>query len=123
MSSTEQTAAPITNTLFPPPPEYYKQYTDENVARYETLNPAEAGPSRSQSVQPTSPRAELSPGEKEELERLRGMLAPPRADWVREEGRWVTFGEMYTVSPLLAGTTTSMDWVVCQSGPLAVMHE
>jgi mediator of RNA polymerase II transcription subunit 7 len=108
MASTEQTAAPITNTLFPPPPEYYKQYTDDNVARYETLNPAEAGPSRSQSVQPTFPRAELSPEDKDELERLRGMLAPPRADWVREEGRWVTFGEMYTVSPLLAPGTAGM---------------
>jgi hypothetical protein len=25
-------------------------------------------------------------------------LGPPRSDWIEEEGRWVTFGEMSTVS-------------------------
>jgi mediator of RNA polymerase II transcription subunit 7 len=74
MSSGQEPAAQITNTLFPPPPEFYKQFTDENVARYEALKDKEAG-----------------------LERLRGSLQPPRADWIEEEGRWVTFGEMHAV--------------------------
>jgi mediator of RNA polymerase II transcription subunit 7 len=102
MASNEQSAAPITNTLFPPPPEYFEQFTDENLARFEHLSSAEAGPSRSTTSDNagTGARAELSDAEKEELERLRSTLGPPRADWIKEEGRWVTFGEMYTVSLL-----------------------
>lgn len=99
--------AQITNTLFPPPPEYYKQFTPENLERHDELS-SKGGPSRprsrSSSPQPTPAdhthdgRAELSPEAVSELERLDGALKKPRADWIREEGRWVTFGEMSTVS-------------------------
>lgn len=96
MSSAQEPAAQITNTLFPPPPEFYKQFTDENVARYEALIENEAGPSRSPRT--GSPgRVELGADERHELEGLGGSLQPPRADWIEEEGRWVTFGEMHTV--------------------------
>jgi hypothetical protein len=97
MSSAQEPAAQITNTLFPPPPEFYKQFTEENVARYEALIENEAGPSRSPRT--GSPgRVELGAEEKQELEGLRASLKPPRADWIEEEGKWVTFGEMHTVS-------------------------
>jgi mediator of RNA polymerase II transcription subunit 7 len=97
MSSGQEPAAQITNTLFPPPPEFYKQFTDENVARYDALKENEAGPSRS--PRGGSPgRVELGAEERQEPEGLRASLEPPRADWIEEEGRWVTFGEMHTVS-------------------------
>jgi hypothetical protein len=97
MSNAQESAAQITNTLFPPPPEFYKQFTDENVARYDALKENEAGPSRSPRT--GSPgRVELGAEERQELEGLRASLEPPRADWIEEEGRWVTFGEMHTVS-------------------------
>ena len=96
MSSAQEPVAQITNTLFPPPPEFYKQFTDKNVARYQALQENEAGPSRSPRAGSPS-RVELEPQEREELERLRSSLQPPRADWIEEEGRWVTFGEMHTV--------------------------
>jgi mediator of RNA polymerase II transcription subunit 7 len=96
MSSAQEPAAQITNTLFPPPPEFYKQFTDENVAQFEALKENEAGPSRSPRA--GSPgRVELGAEERVELERLQRSLQPPRADWTEEEGRWVTFGEMHTV--------------------------
>jgi mediator of RNA polymerase II transcription subunit 7 len=100
MASTEQGAAPITNTLFPPPPEYFKHFTDENLAQYEVLSSAEAGPSRSSppDINGNPGRAKLSGDDQEELERFWSMLQPPRVDWIKEEGRWVTFGEIYTVS-------------------------
>jgi len=96
MSSAQEPAAQITNTLFPPPPDFYKQFTDENVARYEALKENEAGPSRSPRAGSPS-RVELEAQEREELEGLRSSLQPPKADWIEEEGRWVTFGEMHTV--------------------------
>jgi mediator of RNA polymerase II transcription subunit 7 len=81
MSSGQEPAAQITNTLFPPPPEFYKHFTDENVARYEALKEDEAGPSRSPRT--GSPgRVELGAEERQELEGLRASLEPPRADWI-----------------------------------------
>lgn len=92
---------PITNTLFPPPPAYYKAFTPEALQRYAELNPA-AGSSRAGSSSPTkSPTkapADITPAEPGELEKLERELEPPRADWVREDGRWMLFGQMYTVS-------------------------
>jgi len=109
MSSAQEPAAQITNTLFPPPPEFYKQFTDENVARYEALIENEAGPSRSPRT--SSPgRVQLGADEREELERLRASLQPPRADWIEEEGRWVTFGEMHTVSHMEVVIELGMSW-------------
>jgi mediator of RNA polymerase II transcription subunit 7 len=99
MSSAQEPAAQIANTLFPPPPEFYKQFTDANIARYEELSGTQAGPSKS--LRATSPgRVELGAEEREELEKLRASLQPPRSDWFEEEGRWVTFGELSTVSLL-----------------------
>lgn len=118
----DQASAQITNTLFPPPPEYYKQFTQENIDRYELLK---AGPSRprprSQSPRLTTnaeeygghARAELSPEETAELERLDGALGKPRADWIHEEGRWVTFGELSTVcSTPLSAPGFQSDWTI-----------
>lgn len=96
-------SAQITNTLFPPPPEYYKQFTQENLERYDDLL-TRAGPSRTRS-RSSSPRpsadegrVELNDEELTELGRLKGLLEKPRSDWIHDEGRWVTFGEMSTVS-------------------------
>ena len=99
MSAAQEPTAQITNTLFPPPPEFFKQFTDENLARYEELTSNEAGPSKSPRAA-TAARTELDSEEREELGRLRASLAPPSSDWIEEEGRWVTFGEMSTVSHL-----------------------
>jgi mediator of RNA polymerase II transcription subunit 7 len=75
-------AVPITNTLFPPPPGYYKAYTPAAVERYAALRGEE----------PAEPAA---PGE---LDELTAALDVPRADWVLEEGQWMLFGQKYTVS-------------------------
>lgn len=99
MSAAQESTAQITNTLFPPPPEFFKQFTDENLARHEEFTSNEAGPSKSPRAA-AGARTELDAEEREELERLRASLAPPRSDWIEEEGRWVTFGEMSTVGDL-----------------------
>jgi mediator of RNA polymerase II transcription subunit 7 len=96
MSAAQEPTAQITNTLFPPPPESFKQFTNENIARYKELSSNEAGPSKSPRAT-TEARTELGAEDREELEKLRASLAPPRSDWIEEEGRWVTFGEMSTV--------------------------
>lgn len=82
---------PITNTLFPPPPDYYTAYTSENVAEWDSRRDealsggsAEAGPSR---------------------------LDKPREDWVREEGRWMCFGQMYTVRIESTATTRNVSYL------------
>lgn len=92
----DQPSAQITNTLFPPPPEYFKLFTDENAERYDKLT-TRAG-SRSPHPNDSEGGRELTTEEGHELDRLRGSLGRPRPDWIREEGRWVTFGEMSTVS-------------------------
>lgn len=94
-----QAGVPITNTLFPPPPGYYKAYTPENVARLAELRGSDdndAGPS-SPSPSTSVPDAQPAPAEPGELEELTAAQDPPRADWVLEEGRWMLFGQMYTV--------------------------
>jgi mediator of RNA polymerase II transcription subunit 7 len=97
---------PITNTLFPPPPAYYKAFTPEAVARYAELRAGDGaaagagvgassgGDAMDEDGVTSSPIAPAEPGE---LERLEHELEPPRTDWVREEGRWMLFGQMYTV--------------------------
>ncbi|CAK9784610.1 hypothetical protein CC85DRAFT_282959 [Cutaneotrichosporon oleaginosum] len=77
-------AVPITNTLFPPPPGYYKAFTPEALARLAELR------SEGDSAEP------LAPGE---LDELAVALDPPRADWVLEEGQWMLFGQKYTAEP------------------------
>lgn len=103
--SAEDANLPITNTLFPPPPAYFKAYTDMKLARFRDLSgEGEAGPSRPR-VQAAPNNADVDPEgrtlteeEEAELAGLRGQLEKPRADWVKEEGRWMCFGQMYTVS-------------------------
>lgn len=68
---------PITNTLFPPPPDYYTAFTTEAVKEWEGRK-GESGVNGSAEVGPS-------------------RLDRPREDWVREEGRWMCFGQMYTV--------------------------
>lgn len=102
-----QAGSQIANTLFPPPPEYYKKFSDANVARYEHLSSTGAGPSRSPTGgEDLTGRAQLTSEDAAELEELSRSLEKPRADWIREEGRWVSFGEMSMVrdsSPTLSG--------------------
>ena len=69
---------PITNTLFPPPPEYYKAFTPEAVERLADLRSKDEGG--------------------EERERLEKEQDPPRTGWILEDGRWMAFGQQYTVS-------------------------
>ncbi|BEJ12180.1 hypothetical protein CspHIS471_0206400 [Cutaneotrichosporon sp. HIS471] len=69
-------AVPITNTLFPPPPGYYKAYTPEAVEQHAALGEEEVARD-----------PELA------------ALEPPRADWVLEEGQWMLFGQKYTAEP------------------------
>lgn len=83
---TTMEGVPITNTLFPPPPGYYKAFTKENVERYADL---------------TAGSMEGDASDSEELAKLRDELSPPRVDWVREDARWMLFGQMYTVSTFL----------------------
>lgn len=89
----------LTNTLFPPPPAYYKAFTPANLARHAEL----AGSSRTidrgdRFDGPAAEAQELSDEQGKELKRLSSLLEPPQADWVMEEGRWKCFGEVYTVS-------------------------
>lgn len=81
---------PITNTLFPPPPEYYKAFTPEAVERLAELRAKDEGG--------------------EERERLEKEQDPPRADWVLEDGRWMAFGQQYTVSVTHAPCEPSYSW-------------
>lgn len=104
---------PITNTLFPPPPVYYKAFTAQNVARFAALRgegattgaegegsststtaAASTSTSAAAGIDEAALAAPPAPGE---LDRLASELSPPRADWVREDGRWMLFGQMYTV--------------------------
>lgn len=99
--SADDPQSAIANTLFPPPPVYYKSFTKENIERFKELKQL-AG----QDGLPTDiTRAEGSTGNfvssglyTEELDRLRSELEKPRADWVEEEGRWMCFGELLSVS-------------------------
>ena len=100
----------LANSLFPPPPAYYKHFTKANLDRYAALG---GGSSTSTSKRDGetdgaggtddamdgsgATRIDLSEGEQQELESLRSALQPPRADWVQEEGKWLTFGQQYTV--------------------------
>jgi mediator of RNA polymerase II transcription subunit 7 len=120
MSTAQEPAAQITNTLFPPPPEFYKQFTDDNVARYGELTSNNAGPSRSPRLTSggITARAELSAEERQELEHLTASLGPPRSDWIEEEGRWVTFGEMSTVSQGYMDFTFELYLLAHLAGPI-----
>lgn len=99
---------PITNTLFPPPPAYYKAFTEANLQRYEFLaSSTEAGPSRPRATPPvpvgmTTGDSQvnlhaMTSEEEADLAELRVQLEKPRADWVKEDGRWMCFGQMYSV--------------------------
>ncbi len=97
----------IANTLFPPPPAYYKAFTETNLSRYGELRSAK-GKERAH------PQPELgdsmieargsSDDEIKELEKLGGEMEKPRVDWIREDGRWMCFGQMHTV-----GVTSSVE--------------
>lgn len=77
VSNSLSAMAEITNTLFPPPPGYYKAFTPEAIERAAAAS-ADGGAGED------DPEVEA--------------LQPPRADWVLEDGRWMLFGQMYTVS-------------------------
>ena len=107
----------LATSIFPPPPAYYKAFTDVNVARYAELR-AQAGEasgtSKNRAAGPSSHERpsdevdgdeqmtqDLSESEKEELRELQGLLEKPRADWVREGGAWMSFGQRYDVGPFV----------------------
>ena len=103
----------LANTLFPPPPAYYKAFTNNNVARHAELtgiNPAgSSGTSKSRAGPeavigvipdaelPTIRREGLIEAEQSELKELEEQLKPPRADLVVEDGKWSCFGQQYDV--------------------------
>ncbi|TXT10636.1 hypothetical protein VHUM_02141 [Vanrija humicola] len=82
-----EAGVPITNTLFPPPPGYYKAFTPAALERLAQLEVSTEAP---------------APAEPGELEALETSLRPPRTDWVLEDGRWMLFGQMYTAKPHIA---------------------
>lgn len=94
----------LVNTLFPPPPAFYQQFTTANLTRYASLA-GPSGTSKNRALPTSTPEhvanGERSSEEEEEYQTLRSTLEPPRADWVEEDGRWKCFGEVYTVYPLL----------------------
>jgi hypothetical protein len=75
----ESSNLPLSNTVFPPPPAIYKQYTSENVAKLQQYR-------------------SLKGKEKEtsEWDDIR-ELDKPRVDWVAEEGSWSCYGKRYAV--------------------------
>jgi mediator of RNA polymerase II transcription subunit 7 len=97
----EQPATTIANTLFPPPPAYYKAFTSANLARYAQLG-GPSGTSKNRgnpaSIEEDQPVAQRDEEEEKEFGRLKTLLSPPRSDWVEEEGRWKCFGETLNVS-------------------------
>jgi mediator of RNA polymerase II transcription subunit 7 len=112
---TSEGALAITNTLFPPPPAYFKAFTDENLARYAELG----GPSRlpyksSEKTGTQSPSSVPNPEEaqnstsEQELAGVEAQLGPPRSDWVKEEGAWKCFGETHHVSCISLGAIYSL---------------
>lgn len=111
--TTMASGVPITNTLFPPPPGYYKAFTPDAVARYAALRGDNngAGPSSSTDAAGASDSAagpsEPAVAEPGEMEELAAAMEPPRADWVLEEGRWMLFGQMYTVR---IGVSSAPSW-------------
>ncbi|OXB34070.1 hypothetical protein J007_06234 [Cryptococcus neoformans] len=112
MSSLPQEAAlPITNTLFPPPPPYFQAFTDEAIERYEALtrkslfvndpegkSKEKEKKSDDKDMSVDSRIEDLTEEEQNEKLELEGKLGKPRADWINEDGRWMCFGTMYTVS-------------------------
>ena len=100
----------LANTLFPPPPAYWKSFTDSNVTRYAELFQPSGEPSGTSKGKAASSASddelmdydengrELSDEERKELAQLSRALEKPRSDWVVEEGRWMCFGAPYSVS-------------------------
>lgn len=99
----------LANTLFPPPPAYWKAFTDANVARYTELggpsgtSKGKAGPSKRNGTLDTAEdaaeaREDLNEDNRRDLAELQESLEKPRSDWVVEEGKWLCFGQPYSVS-------------------------
>ncbi|ORY29375.1 mediator complex, subunit Med7 [Naematelia encephala] len=93
--------ADLANTLFPPPPLYYKAFTDEKVSRYAEASGTNKGK-----------ESEAGESEEEETEErevlpvsLSDELEKPRVDWVREEGRWMCFGQQQSIIPHIPTTS------------------
>ena len=99
---------PITNTLFPPPPSYYQAFTDINLARYAELR-SKKGKERADGANDNSELSDkpLSAEDGIELIRLEDELEKPNGDWVNEDGRWMCFGQLYTVSDVCSYTYSS----------------
>ncbi len=126
MNSKEGDAdTPLTNTLFPPPPRYYKAYADYNgessgtnkgklVEEVDDLGIGAKRRSEEGDIDEKGTTSAVESGETagqdHEGHRLsqestvalteseRVSTRKPRVDWVEEDGRWMSFGQMYTVS-------------------------
>jgi len=100
-SPPDEANLPITNTLFPPPPSFYKSFTEAKVARHGELRTAKgknrAHPEDDDDIAYLCSRT-LKEEEEGELGNLEEELGKPRVDWVNEDGRWMCFGQMHTVS-------------------------
>lgn len=101
----------LANTLFPPPPDFYRAFTEANLSSYAQLlgepsstNKGKAGPKSVASLESIQgdtedvSRIAVTPDDAAELEELRSQLTRPRADWVQEEGQWLCFGQRYSAS-------------------------
>lgn len=90
----------ITNTVFPPPPAYYKAYTNANLTKYALAE--SSGTSKQKGLSPVdvSPEGpeDVEDGEVGGMDELRKMLEKPNVEWVKEEGKWMCFGKEYRVS-------------------------
>ena len=97
--------AELANTLFPPPPPFYKEFTSAHLARYAELRGESSGTSKGKAG-----ALELDEEDQAELKELEKKLEKPRADWIVEEGRWMCFGQQYDVSwkTLLVGQAHPM---------------
>ena len=107
MSNADEAGLGIANTLYPPPPDYYKAYTTEILERLAELRGEPSGTNKGRGLssdnagdEPDGERSSMAMGSDEanELAELEGKLHKPRADWVNQDGRWMCFGQMYTVS-------------------------
>jgi len=107
-SPPDEANLPITNTLFPPPPSFYKSFTEAKVARHGELRTAKgknrAHPEDDDDIAYLSSRT-LKEEEEGELGNLEEELGKPRVDWVNEDGRWMCFGQMHTVSTAVSRVT------------------
>ncbi|EIW72380.1 hypothetical protein TREMEDRAFT_25849 [Tremella mesenterica DSM 1558] len=110
MTSQDDGALAIANTLYPPPPVYFADFTDSNLARLSELGGEASGTNKGRGLDPKAESGDDSPmvhtgelnaAEQTELAELTLKLTSPNVKWIEEDGRWMCFGQMYTVDPVI----------------------